>query len=68
MLEVKNDVHVIDILANNIAWMYSFKIVDFEDIKAAVCDITLTSKVQDNFVKLVYDKYVDVINSGNNLS
>ncbi|MGZ5243584.1 MAG: hypothetical protein ACXWEY_13035 [Bacteroidia bacterium] len=66
--ELKNDIHVIEVIANNIAWMYSFKIVDYEDIKAAVRDITLNSKVQDEFVQLVYEKYVNVIKSGNNLS
>ena len=68
VVEIKNDVHLIEVLANNIAWMYSFKTVDYEDIKAAVCDITLNSKVNDDFVKLVYDRYLDVIISGNTLS
>ncbi|RYX99696.1 hypothetical protein EON78_02950 [bacterium] len=47
-------------IANNIAWRYSFKDVNIEEIRDAVIDITL-SIPDDKFIERVYLEYLDII-------
>lgn len=57
----EDDEAVIVIIAESVAWMYNFKLVDKEEIRAAVRDLTLTVSVSDNYVQKVYLKYLEML-------
>ncbi|RYE52011.1 MAG: hypothetical protein EOP48_17355 [Sphingobacteriales bacterium] len=62
MMIDKTEAEDIEIIAKNIAWMYSGLTVDANEIKTAIRDITLTIDVEHDYIERIYQKYLLLIN------